>query len=131
MVLVTGVTSITEREKQERALRSSTGGTDLPPVKVLLVENLQNVPTVEAKSRFLTRNQVIVRRVVVKVTLYKGLERPNRECVGTCNSVLKTKLDLKVQKQYDVVFSPNQNLTLKQRTLKICRYSNCTVLICT
>lgn len=93
-VLVTDVTYITECELQERVLRSSRGGTDLPPVKVLLVENLQNVTTVEAKSRLLARNQVIVRRVVVKVALYKGLERPNRGNVLVHVTVLKTKLDL-------------------------------------
>lgn len=49
--------------------------TDLPPVEVLLVKDLQNVSTAEAKPCLLTGNQVIMRWVVVKVTLYKGLKR--------------------------------------------------------
>lgn len=50
------------------------GGTDLPPVKVLLVENLQNVSTAEAKACFLAGNQVIMGWVIIEVTLYKGLK---------------------------------------------------------
>ena len=46
----------------------------LPPIEVLLVENLQDVSAVEAEPRFLTGNQVVMGRVVVKVTLYKGLK---------------------------------------------------------
>lgn len=49
--------------------------TDLPPVEVLLVEDLQDVSTAEAEPRLLTGDQVVVGRVVVKVTLYKGLNR--------------------------------------------------------
>lgn len=55
-------------------LRNAGGCSDLPPVEVLLIENLQNVSTVEAKPCLLTGNQVIMGRVVVKVTLYKGLK---------------------------------------------------------
>lgn len=54
-------------------LKYSWGGTDLPPVEILLVENLQDVSAAEAKPRFLTGNQVIMGWVVVKVTLYKRL----------------------------------------------------------
>lgn len=48
-------------------------GADLPPVQVLLVEDLQDVSTAEAQSRLLAGNQVVVRRVVIKVALHKGL----------------------------------------------------------
>lgn len=54
-------------------LKYDAGCADLPPVKVLLVENLQNVSTAEAKPCFLAGYQVIMGWVVVKVTLYKGL----------------------------------------------------------
>lgn len=48
--------------------------TDLPPVKVLLIENLQNVSTAEAEPGFLTGNQVIMGWVIVEVALHKGLK---------------------------------------------------------
>lgn len=114
---------------------SKKGATDLPPVKVLLVENLQNVSTAEAKSRFFTGNQVIVRWVVVKVTLYKGLKRQIKGNVLVHLAKLKkNKTELiRPRRANDdaAVFSPRQILTLrrdnrqrKNRPLKICCYSN-------
>lgn len=47
--------------------------TNLPPVEVLLVKDLQNISTVEAKPRLFTGNQVVMRWVVIKVTLHKCL----------------------------------------------------------
>lgn len=59
-------------------------GTDLPPVKVLLVENLENVAAAEAEPCFFTGNQVIVGRVIVEVALYKGLKRLKCWKEGMC-----------------------------------------------
>ena len=50
------------------------GDTDLPPVEVLLIEDLQDVSAAEAKPRLLTGDQVVMGGVVVKVTLDKSLE---------------------------------------------------------
>jgi len=49
--------------------------THLPPVRVLLVEDLKDVSTAEFESSFFTGDQVVMTGVIVKVTLYKGLER--------------------------------------------------------
>ena len=54
--------------------RNAGGYTYLPPVEVLLIENLQDVSTVKAKPCLLTGNKVIMGWVVVKVTLNKGLK---------------------------------------------------------
>lgn len=65
------------------ALKGVRGcGADLPPVQVLLVEDLQDVSAAEAQPRLLAGNQVVVRRVVVKVALHKGLTwgKKEREC---------------------------------------------------
>lgn len=48
--------------------------THLPPVRVLLVEDLKDVSTAEFESSFFTGDQVVMSRVIVKVTLYKGLQ---------------------------------------------------------
>ena len=48
--------------------------TDLPPVEVLLVKDLQNVSAAEAEACLLAGNQVVVGRVVIKVTLHKSLK---------------------------------------------------------
>lgn len=64
----------------------SCGCTNLPPVEVLLVKDLQDVAAVEAKPRLLARNQVIMRRVVIKVTLHKGLNEYLCWKEGTCQS---------------------------------------------
>lgn len=50
------------------------GWTDLPPVEVLLVKDLQDVSAAEAKPRLFTGNQVVVGGVVVEVTPHKGLQ---------------------------------------------------------
>lgn len=54
--------------------RNAGGYTYLPPVEVLLIENLQDVSTVKTKPCLLTGNKVIMGWVVVKVTLNKGLK---------------------------------------------------------
>lgn len=47
--------------------------THLPPVRVILVEDLQNFATVEAKASLLAGNQVIMSGVVIKVAFHKCL----------------------------------------------------------
>lgn len=53
---------------------------DLPPVWVLLVEDLQDISAAEAKPRLLAGNQVVVSRVVIKVTLHIGLKQKHNMC---------------------------------------------------
>jgi hypothetical protein len=53
--------------------------TDLPPVEVLLVEKLQDVSTAEAQACLLTGDEVVMGRVVVKVTLHIRLREMERE----------------------------------------------------
>lgn len=53
-------------------------GSHLPPVQVLLVEDLQDVSAAEAQARLLAGDQVVVRRVVIKVALHKSLKWKKR-----------------------------------------------------
>lgn len=47
----------------------------LPPVDVFLVDDLQNVSAAELQSGFLTGNQVIVGRVIIKMALHEDLKK--------------------------------------------------------
>lgn len=47
--------------------------THLPPVGVILVENLQDFATVEPKASLLAGDQIIVSGVVIKVAFHKRL----------------------------------------------------------
>lgn len=47
--------------------------THLPPVGVILVENLQDFATVEPKASLLAGDQIVVSGVVIKVAFHKCL----------------------------------------------------------
>lgn len=47
--------------------------THLPPVRIILVEDLQNFTAVEAKASLLAGDQVIICGVVIKVAFHKRL----------------------------------------------------------
>lgn len=54
----------------------------LPPVDVVLVDNLQNVSCLEPEAGLLAGNEVVVGRVVVVVTLEEDLEACGRSARG-------------------------------------------------
>lgn len=51
----------------------------LPPVGIFLVEDLKDVSAAEFQSGFFTGDEIVMSGIVVKVTLYKGLDRKKNE----------------------------------------------------
>ena len=79
----------------------------LPPVGVLSVDDLKNIPTLEGKPRLPARDQAVIGRVVVKVRLHVYLRTEmhslHKYCLLSQRCMDKTtKSDLRVGDKVDV-----------------------------
>lgn len=59
-----------------------TQGPYLPPVRVILVDNLEKVSGSKLEPGFLTRDEVVSSRFVVEMGLHKHLQEGKEDCVS-------------------------------------------------